>query len=179
MYLFCESNPLWTIPLNSFFYQDLDFLSVDDKWMDYLTLQKWNTWPFKLCLLMVLRVWKYIRKHTLHLWIPKIPSSKCSTKADVNMCWESCQYDSDMLTLMFIRSEPPSGWKSCKLVSLFQGFVEVCVDSAGSLISNMSTVALQSKAEELESFHHNSHTRILLGLTKPAWQTDESTICKE
>lgn len=53
-------------------------------------------------------------------------------------------------------------------MSLFQGFVEVCVDSAGPLISNMSTVAIQSKAEELESFHHNSHTHILLGLTKPA-----------
>lgn len=172
-----ESNTLWTIPLNRFFYQDLDFLLVDVKWMDDLTLQKLNTWPFNLCLLMVLRVWKGIRKHMLHLWIPKIPTSKCSTRADVNMCWESCQYNSDMLTLMFIHSEPPSGWKSCKLVSLFQGFVEVCVDSAGSLISNMSTVALQSKAEELESFHHNSHTRILLGLTKPAWQTDESTIC--
>ncbi len=53
MYLFCESNPLWTIPLNSFFYQDLDFLSVDVKWVDDWTLQKLNTWPFKLCLLMV------------------------------------------------------------------------------------------------------------------------------
>lgn len=53
-------------------------------------------------------------------------------------------------------------------MSLFLGFVEVCVDSAGSLISNMSTLALQSKAEELESFHHNSHMHILPGLTKAA-----------
>lgn len=43
----------------------------------------------------------------------------------------------------------------------------VCVDSADSLISNMSTLALQSKAEELESFHRN-HTCTFSVNTKPA-----------